>query len=196
VMRAVCDVAVLTRNGGSLLCVNGEVNSTTVGPFSKALHAAQGRSPHVTVDLSGVTFMDSIGVKALAFARRRVPDGGRLRVVGATDQVRRSMELCGLAELLLSDSLPLTWRQVTHRGSGWRQWMTEERSANGVPLGEILEVGPWAGYRGDDTHYVLDTFGRTGMYGSLEDAMRAAEDPTAVAQLTKRPSKGKPQLRR
>jgi hypothetical protein len=28
VMRTVCDVAVLTRNGDSLLCLNGEVNST------------------------------------------------------------------------------------------------------------------------------------------------------------------------
>jgi hypothetical protein len=64
--------------------------------------------------------------------------------------------------------------------------LTREANHEGVPLAEIIEVGPWPGYGTDRAHYLLETTGSTSLYGSLDDAMRAAEDPESVTPLTKR----------
>ena len=53
------------------------------------------------VELSGVTFMDSVGLHALLEARYdRERTGGTLRIVAASAAVRRLFELVGLTELL------------------------------------------------------------------------------------------------
>ena len=55
----------------------------------------------VTVDLGGVTFMDSSGLGTLIRARNRIgEDGGQLSVTGVSQNVRRLFEVTGLADFL------------------------------------------------------------------------------------------------
>jgi hypothetical protein len=82
----------------------------------------------------------------------------------------------------------MKWRQVAPIDGGWRQWMNDDKSDEGIAAAEILEVGSWTGYDSDDAHYVLLTDGGTGLYPSLEGAMTAAEHPEPLRALTKRPS--------
>lgn len=92
----------------------------------------------------------------------------------------------GPGGVIVGDDPGFTWQQLTHHRNGWRQWLTREASPEGIPLAEIIEVGPWPGYGTDDAHYLLETSGSTSLYRSLDDAMRAAEDPGSVTPLTKR----------
>jgi hypothetical protein len=92
----------------------------------------------------------------------------------------------GPGGVIVDDHPGFTWQQLTHHRSGWRQWLTREATQEGVPLAEIIEVGPWPGYGTDHAHYLLETSGRTSLYRSLDDAMKAAEDPESVMPLTKR----------
>ncbi|MFI6099410.1 STAS domain-containing protein [Lentzea sp. NPDC051213] len=56
---------------------------------------------HVVLDLSGVTFCDSSGVSALVRGHARASAAaGRLRLVAASPQVTRVLELAGLARML------------------------------------------------------------------------------------------------
>jgi STAS domain-containing protein len=119
--------------------------------------------------------MDSTGINALLEAYHRVPQGGSVRVVGATSAIRRLFDITGISELLLLEPQRLIWRQVTYHTSGWRQWMTEKVTTDGTPIAEILEVGP-NGYEGSpNVRYALESNGETTFHRSLDQAMRAAE---------------------
>jgi len=53
------------------------------------------------IDLSGLTFLDSVGIRLLveADARSR-SNGSRLQLIPGGDQVHRILQLCGLEESL------------------------------------------------------------------------------------------------
>jgi len=86
------------REGEALLSVAGEIDLATAEAFRDQLRRliAEAHSPAL-VDLSGVTFMDSSGVDALASARRRAGDAGvELILVAPSPPVRRVLELTAL----------------------------------------------------------------------------------------------------
>jgi anti-anti-sigma factor len=63
---------------------------------------------HLAIDFSEVTFLDSsgIGVIATILKLTRV-QGGRLVLVGLSEQARRALEITGIAKLLdIGDALP------------------------------------------------------------------------------------------
>lgn len=57
--------------------------------------------PNVMLDLSGLTFLDVSGLRAIVSAKQRADaTGGALRIQGARGSVRRVFDLTGLAHLL------------------------------------------------------------------------------------------------
>jgi anti-anti-sigma factor len=62
----------------------------------------------IAVDLRKLTFIDSTGIRALVHAQRRSwQQGDRLVVVRGAGGVRRTFELCGLADrLAFVDEIP------------------------------------------------------------------------------------------
>jgi anti-anti-sigma factor len=173
-MNAACDITVLNRSGRAIVCLFGEMELSAKEMIDDALERTQQGSADVIIDLSKVTYIDSICVNTLIRAHNRVPDG-QLHLVGATGAVRRVFEITGLAELLLDESPSLTWQQITYHACGWRQWTTVERTQEGAPVAEISEDGPFATPGGSSARYRLDMEGQTAMYASLEDAMSAAK---------------------
>jgi anti-sigma B factor antagonist len=82
-------------DGGTTVRWEGEIDARTYSRFAAALDraAASGRRP-VRVDLSGVTFIDSAGLRALIRAHQRNP----LQLVSPSAQVRSVLDLTGLSE--------------------------------------------------------------------------------------------------
>lgn len=59
----------------------------------------------ITIDLDGVTFLDSTGLRVLAAAHGRCADKGRsLTLVNPSTVVLRILEITGLGRTLLADS--------------------------------------------------------------------------------------------
>jgi anti-anti-sigma factor len=91
------------RDGDAfVIALTGELDLATAGRVEQAL--AEGEASDVTsvvLDLSGLTFMDSTGVRLVlgAHARSRA-DSNRLRVVRGGPAVQRVFELSGVAETL------------------------------------------------------------------------------------------------
>ncbi|HWU07024.1 MAG TPA: STAS domain-containing protein [Streptomyces sp.] len=87
---------------GVLLTVSGEVDSSTAPRLREVVDAAfADRVPALTVDLDGVTFLDSAGLCVLAGAHRRAAEGGvLLRVVASSRAVIRPLQITGLYDLL------------------------------------------------------------------------------------------------
>lgn len=94
------DLDLSTRPSGdrAVVTVAGEVDLETAAQLGDhALAAVRNVSPHLVLDLSGVTFMDSTGLKVLLSIQRRTEVAqGSLAVVGTARSVRRILTLTGL----------------------------------------------------------------------------------------------------
>jgi anti-sigma B factor antagonist len=83
------------------IVVAGEIDSSNCAALQDELVrlAATPGDTLCTVDLVGVGFMDSSGLRALLLGQRAMADAGKTMViVGASDSVRRLLEITGLLE--------------------------------------------------------------------------------------------------
>jgi anti-sigma B factor antagonist len=93
------------HEGNSVRVVfEGELDIGGAPAAEEVLHEAEGDAvTELTIDLRGLTFMDSTGLRLVVAADRRARESGRtLRVVRGPAAVQRVFELTGLA-----DKLPL-----------------------------------------------------------------------------------------
>ena len=84
------------------LTATGEIDSSSAPLLRKHLVAILDREVHeLTVDLDGVTFLDSAGLCVLAWAHRKaVTQGVAMRVLASSRAVIRPLEITGLWNLL------------------------------------------------------------------------------------------------
>jgi len=90
------------------LTATGEIDSTSAPVLKDRLDALlDGGATEVTVDLTGVTFLDSAGLCVLAAGYRRASAvGGRLRVLVSSRAVIRPLQITGLWDLLQVEKVP------------------------------------------------------------------------------------------
>jgi anti-anti-sigma factor len=84
--------------------VCGEVDMATAPAMQEAIERAASSPPiaEVTVDLGGVTFMDSSGLAALVNAQRALSRADQIVSLGrVTPRIERVLEVSGLAAVLL-----------------------------------------------------------------------------------------------
>jgi anti-anti-sigma factor len=91
-------VCVRTGNGtrAAQVTVDGELDMFTAPALEQAIAdvLAGAGDAGIELDMTGVSFMDSTGLRALLAARQRADSAGcRLRLVGAAPSVRRVLEL-------------------------------------------------------------------------------------------------------
>jgi anti-sigma B factor antagonist len=87
-------------DGTVLVTVTGEIDSSNCDRLQSLLSERAGPGA-VDVDLGGVTFIDSSGLRALLVGQQAVMSAaGSLRVVNPSDNVRRLFEITGLTERL------------------------------------------------------------------------------------------------
>src|SRR5436189_5034441 len=85
------------------LTLQGELDLATVGELEDALRTRLEAGEDVVVDLRGLAFMDSSGVRALVASHQSAQDhGGSLVIVRATrgNEVDRVIDVSGIATAL------------------------------------------------------------------------------------------------
>lgn len=87
-------VLIRTNVRGSVLQVAGELDLDTSTHLFNSASAAADPSKPITIDMSGVTFMDSSAIGVLV----RVSQERTVRIVEPSEQVRRLLEITGLTE--------------------------------------------------------------------------------------------------
>ncbi len=95
--------AVFERTGtdaAAVLVVRGEIDLSLAPRFALALEElVDGKSSSVAVDLAGVGFIDSAGVRELLKARRRADDAGSDLVLRTpSDACTRVLQLSGVLD--------------------------------------------------------------------------------------------------
>lgn len=102
------EVAVEVRDGWRVLRLAGEVDVATAPRLrDRLVQLINEGPPQVVVDLSGITFIDSMGLGALisGLKRARALDGD-LRLVGATDHVAKVLAITRLDQaFMVSDTV-------------------------------------------------------------------------------------------
>ena len=83
--------------GGVHLSFSGEIDMATADGLRWSLETAIAEHERVEVDLSGVTFVDSYGLRVLVSIHGVVPAGkGAFHIVAASPQVKRTFAVTGL----------------------------------------------------------------------------------------------------
>jgi anti-anti-sigma factor len=93
---------------GPVVRISGEIDMQS-GPQlrEQLLVIIRCHGARLTLDLTGVTFIDCAGINALLAARRRaLLEGGWLRVLWASPRVRRIITLTRLDPVLMPAALP------------------------------------------------------------------------------------------
>jgi anti-sigma B factor antagonist len=96
------------HDAAAVVRVGGEVDLGTAGELSDHLAAAtQQAGPHLVIDLTDVSFMDSTGLKVLLTThKRQLLLGGHLALAGVGRSVRKVLTVTGLDQtFLLCDSV-------------------------------------------------------------------------------------------
>jgi anti-anti-sigma factor len=78
--------------------ISGPLDIPSAGGLHELLDDLSRTPGDITLDLSGVTFMDSGGLRALIQACMGLGRTGSVRVVNPSEQVRRLLELSGVEE--------------------------------------------------------------------------------------------------
>lgn len=104
------EITVSHANGARVVRLKGEFDLAGVPAFEQELDREPG--PHegtVVLDMRGLTFLDSSGLRAVLMADRSVrADGRRCIVVRGPERVPRALELTGVDDRLeFVDSFPL-----------------------------------------------------------------------------------------
>ena len=83
------------------LAISGDLDLVTVDQFAAAIDEALSTEPHeVVLDLAGVSFIDSAGIKGMVkLANRCRSMGASLTTINASAQARRVLELTKLADM-------------------------------------------------------------------------------------------------
>ena len=104
-----------------VLHVTGELDIATVAQLCRAIHTAAtgaARPPRLIVDLMGLTFCDSTGLRALIGAVKEVGvlGGKAVLAVEPGGMLDRLLDLSGLSEFLrVTDSVEAAERRLTRR---------------------------------------------------------------------------------
>jgi anti-anti-sigma factor len=86
---------------GVVLRAAGEIDVDSAPLLRSAIEeAVDTGAPAIDLDLSLVAFMDSTGLSTIIAARTRLGEGA-VRVVAASEPVRRTLDLTGLGALLV-----------------------------------------------------------------------------------------------
>jgi anti-sigma B factor antagonist len=99
----ILEVATAARGDGQVhVELRGELDLSTVGKVQEELDRVEPEAPRILVlNLSGLTFLDSSGLRCLVRADERAKDSGRrLVLVRGPDAVQKVFEITRLQERL------------------------------------------------------------------------------------------------
>ena len=94
-------IEVSSDEGGSTLALSGEVDPYTTEQLDAAIDEALATDPRLVLDLAGVTFIDSAGLRSLIRAQRAAEStAGSLVLRAPRSSTLRVLEITGLTDEL------------------------------------------------------------------------------------------------
>lgn len=90
------DANLSVDNGIARIQLNGVLDAQTAAAFRDEVKRAAGHDcAHLVLDVTGVSYLSSAGLRTLAYARQKLPAHVRIVLVGANDTIQRTIRLVG-----------------------------------------------------------------------------------------------------
>ena len=104
------------QHGVLILKPSGRLDSNTAQQFEKDLLAQLDNNPHVVLDLAGLNYISSAGLRVLLIAAKQVKQkAGRLALCDLQDSIRQVFEISGFLSILtVCDSCEEAMARVTN----------------------------------------------------------------------------------
>jgi anti-anti-sigma factor len=104
------------RNNALAATITGKIDGQTAPALQANLEQRLAIATSAVFDVSAVPYMSSAGFRLLLLIHRTLATrGGRLAIVGLSDEIRDTMEMTGFLDyFLLADSLDEGLAQVQH----------------------------------------------------------------------------------
>ena len=93
------DVTSNRTDDRTVVSVRGEIDAATCDELASALTAATRSETGLEIDVSGVTFIDSSGLRTLVLAQQHLGDARKLVVRGPDATFKRLLGITGLDEV-------------------------------------------------------------------------------------------------
>jgi anti-anti-sigma factor len=95
-------ISVAAGDTGPVVTLSGEAGLSPAAELSEMLtRQVSGAPQHLTVDISGLSFADSVSVRTLALAGRAMKDrGGALKLTDPQPAVARLLSLMGVDQMI------------------------------------------------------------------------------------------------
>jgi anti-anti-sigma factor len=98
-MMTPLDITVSQTAGGAVVRIVGEIDLGARNQLRESLDPLTGL---VVIDMSAVTFIDSVGIAVIAAQHERLTkSGGMLRLEAPMRPVRRALEMVGFDDLII-----------------------------------------------------------------------------------------------
>jgi anti-sigma B factor antagonist len=95
------EIEVQERDSSVLVRLSGEIDLGAVEAIETELLPLEDRFPNVILDLRGVTFLDSTGLRGIVSADARARKNGfELKIIRGPEQVQKILYLAGLDKIL------------------------------------------------------------------------------------------------
>ena len=89
----------IERIGPSALRISGEVDLANAEELGSALEGIESANSDVELNLEGLTFIDSTGLREIILLARKLPEGRSLVLIAPTAAIRRTFEIAGIPEI-------------------------------------------------------------------------------------------------
>lgn len=97
--------SIVSSEHETVVALVGEIDLATADAVNQAIaQAMEGRPARLAVDVSGVSFLDSTGIRCFVIAARKGSEMGcKVVVRNPTAAILRVFEICGVDEFLLEN---------------------------------------------------------------------------------------------
>jgi anti-anti-sigma factor len=95
------NISIDKSNDTLQVSIQGNIEITTLKPFSDKITDIVNYNKNVQIDLAGVEYIDSSGIRALLTLLRKLSEIGKtLIIIHSSESIRRILQLSSLQEIL------------------------------------------------------------------------------------------------
>lgn len=88
------------KNNAMTLHVEGRLDTVTAPELEKEVNALAEEVTELTVDMKGVTYVSSAGLRVLLGAQKKMMKVGSMKLTGVCETVMEVLEMTGFADIL------------------------------------------------------------------------------------------------
>jgi anti-sigma B factor antagonist len=93
-------VTINKQNEKTLVTLEGRIDTTTAPEFSEYLKRELPGVKHLVLDLQGVDYVSSAGLRAILFAQKTMNAQGDMKVARVNSDIMETFELTGFTDIL------------------------------------------------------------------------------------------------